>query len=967
MEVPASNTPIHRIAWTNGGTSSEVIEGTTTFDVVLRDTDNFFAAYGDGGSNAVSDDGGDSWTPLTDVGSNDLLGGVSYETRRVMVGDGALGVKDAAGNVSFACSTVGGAGTKNQTNWHIPCVHDTVPKLYEVARFETSRFVAVGEDATIWSTGDDGGGSPTTPLDPDVTFERWLDTSADAASLFTDEERYPNGAPDLFDVARVGDGVVAVGQAGTVIVRAAGFDTWKRLELENEIDGFEDWTLRGVASDDVLEYIQVSNNGADSLLRRQASIVIVGHSGVSAHVRFFLDDFNAGGFETSADVTTIDAPPWGEAHLTNVAVDERSRVVVGMHDNSEDKNVIFSLPHEEAWDALPMWVDLQPTSAYDEDYLDVATDGQHYVAVGRRHGSPDLGIAWGGEEDVHECTVVVDIDGAGTWTNSNNTLTLADIDLDEALPDSRCQPLRAATPVAWSTVAGDVEAGLAHLMLSMNDWSHTRAAATSSVVSSGLLDIVTSCPGCSSDELRDVIRPVIWRVNLVDDDGGNLTHYRVTVVSSVGAPYHDVGGWRRIPVPVFDDTPNYDVLGNIPFIPDGSNPFVDAIYGVSVSGGAFAGAQAIIEDETEDICGVLGSPLIAWDGFGAGACATGGVGCTDQHPDRDPTVDPDVVEFFAGISRLRSSAGHSFVDAAESADDGQGWRYQSMKHYILPRCDVDEVIDNGDICVQVEGSECEADSESTDWRRVCCDDEEDANGHDLARITYIPLYAPITGTAYVVPDPEGLGKARQQGVFAEQEIDDCRLIAQLGDGEEIEPGDFRTTATLPDHLSTVFIFNEDNNLAIQFDHIENCVFDPAGLPSLEAPEIGVAIPVVAGDRIGRALSHGQFDIVAYVRDQDARWRKVSYFELLPTGLYNLYRQQFDLGARLTDAGENSFGAADDPIISVEDRDECPIHSDLTEFLGEADGVYDPDFPAQIVSSFGTCGTSMLAKPYITIH
>jgi hypothetical protein len=169
----------------------------------------------------------------------------------VVVGaGGTLGVRDSAGSSSFACSSVGGSGTVNQTGWHTPCVKPGgTPALYEVARFETSRWVAVGAGGKAWRSGP--ADHDDYVYDPDVVMEQWVDISP-PSTLFS-EAWHNNSAPDLWDVARVADGVVAVGDEGTVIARAAGASEWKLLDLGSATHG---WGLKGVAVDDVNQYIE---------------------------------------------------------------------------------------------------------------------------------------------------------------------------------------------------------------------------------------------------------------------------------------------------------------------------------------------------------------------------------------------------------------------------------------------------------------------------------------------------------------------------------------------------------------------------------------------------------------------------------------------------------------------------------------------------------------------------------------
>jgi hypothetical protein len=636
---------------------------------------------------------------------------------------------------------------------------------------------------------------------------------------------------------------------------------------------------------------------------------VVGDDGVSANFTFDWNSFT-GSFAPDDIVLYTSNVVWGTADLRNVTVDERSRIVVGRD------NTVFALPHEAEWDDTISWVDLEPPGNVTEHYADVASDGTHIVVVGQRVGSPSIGVSWPATESVRECYVGVDVEYLDD-SDLDTDYDHVDIDVDLAA----MKPAADCAPTLWAYVDDPVRV---NAMLAFGDPERNRLTDDENPTLVGSTLSFTT-------ELTDVVGsptsiaevfPVSWRANLVEDDGTDLTHYRVTMVRSDFYPFAELQGWRRDGIFPRTGTTPYP-LDEIPWPDFQSSPdpvFVDLVFGVQAdeSDNEFVASQGIILDEAEDMCGFANVKDWAYHPSGCSLsdltlCETQ---LTDRNPD-DSAPNNDVIDFFSGVSRFRAASGHPFVDFAESLDEGMAWRSHTMKHYLFTRCDLVEFEDgSGGVCTQLEPG-CPAATIDADWEAQCCTEDLDPeDGYRLPLVDRVPLYAPFNGTAFRIASYEDDRKPdREQGQSGV--ADDCAMVDSEGEWREY-----------PDYaaklVEMILLVSENGDMVLRLDHVESCLFDPAALPTLIDPAENVGVEVEAGDRIAEAINAKQTDVVVYIRDERDAWRAISYFDLVPNGIYNLYKQQFDFGDRNTDPGENGFGDVDDPIISLEDRDECPL-------------------------------------------
>jgi photosystem II stability/assembly factor-like uncharacterized protein len=143
---------------------------------------------GDDGLVAVSGDLGQTWTTVVLGTDADLRAITSVGSRMVVVGDDVVRTQSIDGS------------------WSEPA-HDGEWGQLRALHREGGRLWAVGLEGVIWSTADPS--------------EAWM--------------REPSGVEtDLFDVGHHYDGVIAVGAAGTLLLREAG--VWTRVKTREQVD-----------------------------------------------------------------------------------------------------------------------------------------------------------------------------------------------------------------------------------------------------------------------------------------------------------------------------------------------------------------------------------------------------------------------------------------------------------------------------------------------------------------------------------------------------------------------------------------------------------------------------------------------------------------------------------------------------------------------------------------------------------
>lgn len=881
-----------RIAWDSDGeqqvSSVTSIEGVMSFNFAEVDQTARFKAWGSGGANATTNDGGTSWSAQV-LGTGNILAGARRLDRMVLVGaapDSGSGpelqVRDLDGDDDYSCP---GRGSIDQTELHRACLQygssglDVLGRdLRGVAPWKRDGFLAVGSEGLMLGTMEplDGGSS----LGP---YPSWHHVDPTQVPLCDTNAVLSSFDVELHDVARVGPSVIAVGEAGAVWLwrwkekRLHG--CWEEVELGSE---FASTTFYGVTADETYEFMEfVDEPGQPYRINKTLSALIVGESGVALRLVIRVDEADDPGVDFTLE--QVDSTGlWDDADLHAVSSDDRTRVVVG------DDNTLFMLPASSSWADASMWIKREPPGNPNRSFRGIASDGVRYVVVGEQEDDTDAdtdstGVIAVGQEDVHECTLYY------TDSDTDPLATASVAARGDCLPPTGAL---ATEDVVWTAFSRREP----ELLLAMHDTDATWDT-------DGTLTWLPR-KSIASTYFDGAIR--FFRTTVLVGAGAAAESYRLTMIPDIGDPLISelAVSSRLLRLPVDGETytfnPEVGPLDEAPlhlklrqrqlWVDEQwvDAKFVDVLTGFEINKGLdyhldspsdsedtdgrsynaarFAINRGVVGGGSEDECGPL--PAVDYEELHTGGSepddnTTPNCGTPDDN-DEDPCYQSDF--YLARMSRLRGGSGHEYADMYEAVGEGKQWRYHSMKHYMVGEC-TSELAASGD----------------PDWVAACCVSE------DAPSPVRLPLYAPMDGTLHLYPGTGGgTGNSgvpsREQCGFPEPE------------GEPFPPGD----------VQIVFI-STDGSIAMLFEHVSSCV----AFPSAEG------VVVEAGDRIGEWSAHRTFDIITFLRDEEDRWRLISYFDLLPPELYGMYRKRFGLASR-------GSGAANDPVISLKERDRCPM-------------------------------------------
>lgn len=924
-----------RVTWTSGTMASLVtlFDDVDMFDWVDRDAVTAFQAYGYKTGSAPGkmyeldlDPNGAPPVNQTFSGLAMRIRGSAHNGgRHVLVGQ--VPAPGTAGKI-MTCSDAATASS--------PCEEPPVsgaPPLWgavgvaptdtfvAVVPIEHDGFMAVGRNS-VWMTRR----IDATSLPATHDLATWDDVTADVQALF-------GGTMPAFNAAaRVGEAVVMVGDGGAVAVwrpkpprlvtalPAPAWLPWVRIDLHQAGDT-TDPDLLSVAADEV-QNLQVVDSlaewGNDKFLRTRGWVLVGARGGVVTRFDVRTGEILPGG---AASLTTTYPPEHLERFTvtTNtctvgdlsrafdiyaIAVDDRTRVFAGTC------GMVFTMPQRVPFN--PTYVEAHPPGTVGNlvtntiVWRGVASDNTQLLLVGGGQNSTGggAGLVWRGVPDFISCAVqasnptVPGIAGhtmaATECVSTEQTMPYAAFLQTVANPTQ----IVFTTPAATAVANGDKEPeqNVAQLATTPSSWTLTFPT--------------------------------------VDIDPFSAWNVTTKVIPNGQAPREvDISLFPNPPIPGFnvytalveDFVAGRDLMTftgaqvKRPFGPEGHVRSVithDLFTGVHWDGAAFVPPAIPIEAEPP----ALGST---------------GATCTDTR--RDQWVAHDVSTEIGGFSRLRSAAGHAYTDDYEALDEGKGWRFQSMKHYI-----------HG-LCYEAPGHA------PGNWDEQCCvaGDGDDSLVTDT---TLIDLYAPFEGTAYILPNPQRAMAGEPPPVASDILADNTwrDLYFYLGGSRATEAANSRScsyfnddepfvtvppaeppqppeppASLLPKDRGILALVHPSHNVILVLDHAEWCWDEttPGGDdPNTPEEEPAYGHHVAAGTRLGRFSKQGVTEVAMWVNDRGNRWRLVSYFDELSDDLYKLYFEAAPGAGKFQGFGFEARPAAGDgnAVIPLAERDACPL-------------------------------------------
>jgi hypothetical protein len=876
-----------RVAWTPAQEIGvvNVVEGVASFDFAEVDQLSRFKAWGTAGANATSENAGATWSAQT-LGTGDILAGTRRHDRMVLVGKAPSGsagpeiqVRDLTGNTAYTCSST----TIDQTELHKACLqlgssglnlHGK--HLRGVAPWRRNGFLAVGSAGTVIATANNLDGPSNSWHHAGPKNVPLCDTEA-VVSPFTVE---------FHGVARVGPSVIAVGEAGAVWLwrvksgKAWPDGCWEEVDLGGS---YASTTFFGVTADGTHEYLEYAPNPPETYqIDKSIAALIVGEDGVALRLSVHLDDPSVLGVSF-----TLEAAPhgslWGAVDLHGVSSDDRTRVIVG------DDNTVYTLPANALWTEASMWRDRHPDDAPTAQYRGVASDGANYVAVGLLPDDTNLdtnttGLIVAGREDVRECVLFYEqAEDTDSDPPLDTEVTASVMARGDCLPPHA--PLTQESRV-WTEFSRHEP----HLTVDVHDLDPAWNTDGTLTWRTRLGVLPAYADGVIRMFRTTVLADVEWDTDTdVDTDAHtDLESFRLTMIPDLGAPLISEliasSRFLRLPLsgdpyvfaPGTEEAPLHLKLRR--------NGLVDIFTGFKIDteaayfdGSAYNEARmsivrGIIDDRPVDACGIERNHDYE-------ELHTGGPTPDDNTtPNCGSPTDTGIEAcyqsdyYLSQLTRLRSGDGHEYADMYEALGEGKQWRYHSMKHYLSGPCRTENAPEEDEV-----------------WTATCC------VGEDEPSPVRLPLFALFDGTAFLYPASSG--DDPYSGVAARET---CGFPT---------PG-----PTPPDSKQVVFI-SQNGELAMLFDHVKSCLFDATLSGIQPVPPEGVAVE--AGDRLGEWSPHRTFDVATFIHDEEDRWRLISYFDLLPPDLYGMYKARFGLDPRGT-------GSPTDPVISLKQRDQCPL-------------------------------------------
>lgn len=878
-----------RVDWTEQ-TDTE-LDGHVFADVTQlnagANADGVYLLGGAGGKYTRSYDGGHTWDALQTIygaGSVFLWGVGKFGTMEIAVGSGgALLVRDEGGGTPTSCGSNnpkrypsdGGAATITDLDqWHVPCGVKSVvgsSVLRDVATFGHGNFIVVGDNGHIWVSSNG--------------VQAWTRITHAEDGPDGNSDPDPIGSTDFYGVARVGTANVVVGENGKAyLVQPPGRPAVGTRVHEINLD-VGSVTLRDVVADGIA--VAWGDQGASQMdYALAARFLVVGDSGtvVGASVdvpaltpAVEIDDDLPG---DSGDPDDALGPFTGSESFHGVWSDDRSRILVG------GSGVLYTQPKEQDIGQEAFWTAHPPDE--DVSYAAVVGDAVNYLLIGGTT-SPQQGYVYTGEEAVVDCKATI-----ASWASISDTDALDEvIHLDTDCPaiDSDIWP---------DLYVKDLRRLVAHVedTGSETDTDVPVPPPPSYPLEKGgtVGDLVTMDPASG-------LFPY-YRANMVDRSGAVARHLRVSLFPSAILPFGELRNRKdpgTRPIRASGDDGIFALPANPPYWQAHHGTFVDVLTGWRQN-------RADVGNPT---------PLWMWVGFPS---FEGFIGeddlCADDTDHHDwPEVyeegDTDVPQWpddlwadsVKSFSRFRSSAGHDMTDDHESFRPGYEPRFQSMKHYVEGAClddDCEYGLREGDTDDAPEGSLCSA---------LCCSDPPGTPDR-VRRKVGRPIYAPFDGDLYF-----GIGGVDGGGGSGFSAHGNVTCL------DENEPESvFQALVDDPAWDRPMMLVHPSKNLVIEFAHAKSCLPLPDGPDRFTDPDWDGGYPVEQGQRIGAFSLWGVSDIDVWVNDTNDRWRLISYFDLLPDGLYADYVQRLDFSPRATTDARN-------PIIPLAERDLCPLEPD----------------------------------------
>lgn len=649
--------------------------------------------------------------------------------------------------------------------------------------------------------------------------------------------------------------------------------------------------------------------------------------------------------------------PWGSVGLNGVWSDERTRIVVG------DAGNLWTYPKSAPIDAphVGWWWDRSPAPS-SVDFHGVASDHSAYLAVGTYHGGSDVGVAYVGATTVSSCTAIGDFQrsctpGTAGCSGGPGFEPFLTFDIEHCLEDTDT-PTAVSAKLVNHLKGGSVEVYPTSI-------SHVGTTYTLTF---------------SSDDLNDGTVMPIFIMNAEFDDTDLDTDRRQEEILIIpeGPSLPTEEGWPDSPNEDSDPPevgptcyPNAEQSNNSVV-----GPFLSLVYGHTNGTTLSIGEPRPIEPLTS---GSKVIPAILWVDLLTGLdmlgnsrralpdpvdrCSTWSEDLATYHDDPDGTdewgscsspggswtcgEDTDastgVETVVGGFGRNRNATNHAYIDDYEREKDGGEYLYSSMKHDFFGRCHHSPMA----------GEDWPDDNYTTD----CCTEDSDGDTELEPANEFIDLYAPFRARVLHIGDPT-TGTMPCDGDFispvacSETDVDpsndtdvehSVQFLSQCGglvsgDGDfpdsdepackvqnrrwvtygSAEGGKFvralgRTLLVwTPDPEDTPYDAGWKGTVVLAIDNIDLCTPYNEEVPSGSIIE--------AGTRFALFSKHQEMDVAIWVNDSHDRWRLMSYFDMLPDKLYQIYAAKFGFLPR--PSGSTKDWRDFDPVITAEERARC---------------------------------------------
>ncbi len=814
--------------------------------------------------------------------------------------------------------------------------------LRSVARHGLDGFIAVGDGGLILATV------------PDATGHHDLQNWTELTPPWM-----PAEPANLREVIRLGPANVMVGSEGAVWVWRPKPRSYSRVEA---LEPWLDWmrldvdgggsppNLNGIAADDLHHILRPGADAddgdwSDGFVEQTGYALLVGDGGYVAR-------FGVGMAERDLDHLTCESdrcpltctgpgplcpplvprdleiiPPtnlWGSVTLHDVWSDERTRTIVGA------ESTVWTFPRTAPMSETSLWWSRSPGPGY--TFRGVASDHAAYMVVGR-HNASNQAVAVFGTTRVKTCTVVADFQRPPT--PPENTPAAFAPQFTFSLPlqclEGSSAPVDGLDPgrVVTHLLGGDLE-----------------------LYGAVAVDTPTQTATLTFDGTRltdNTIYP-FWHLQSDVSSAGAREQREIVVIPE--APPRDASGAfptslqpDPAPPPVAPGcTPDWDQSLN-----DVSSVFSGLVFGRTTPTTRPTSAPQPISRTASGSRVIPGSLwvdlLTGIRGNGTVARSVGALDTCDWQPlgtyhdawlpDANPATAPDdlddttgVESLIAGFSRQRNAEEHGMIDDYEREIDGRDPRLMSMKHDFIGRC----------FHGQLNGFEWP----DAGYAAACCDVDdpttEPLDESTLPVNTNLDLYAPYRARVYHIGLPRGLQACDGQVIDLENtdpnypyviNIPNVSGVSDLPEAPDTQIqcpvthlGEITVGAGVEPYTrmvgSTFLVWepgpNDPRNgsVVMVIDNIDVC------WPVNDDPSSNGQI-IEAGERFGLLSVHSRMDVGVWVNDHHDRWRLLSYFDMLPDALYDVYEAKFGFPNR-------TLQATPPVVVPLAERDRCPAWS-----------------------------------------